>query len=77
MKKIKTMNLILILLGLIALTFTGVMIITFWRMGAVPDSLIVAVFGALFGEAGIMGGIKITKVKNNTSQNREENGGNG
>lgn len=58
-----TMNLILAAIGIALTAFTVAMIWLFWRRGAVPDTLITAVFGVLGGECGIMGWIKTTKER--------------
>lgn len=63
-KKIRTMDLILVIVGIALLVFTAVMIWLFTRFGAVPDTLITCVFAALGGECGIMGWIKTTKERN-------------
>lgn len=63
-KKIKTMNVILIIIGVFLLLFTLDMIYLFKQYGAVPDTLITCVFACLGGECGIMGWIKTTKDKN-------------
>lgn len=60
-KKIGTMNLILIIIGVALLAFTIYMIKLFREYGAVPDTLVTCVFAALGGECGIMGWIKTTK----------------
>lgn len=59
----KTMDLILIIVGIMLIAFTVTMIVTFWRMGMVPDTLITCFYGALAGECGIMGWIKTAKVR--------------
>lgn len=64
-KQIRTMDIILAFMFTCITIFTIVMIIVFRQMGAVPDTLIVAVF-AFFGlEAGMCGWIKTTKDKLN------------
>lgn len=63
MKKFGVMDAILFV-GIVALVFFTIeMINTFRLIGAVPDTLIVSVFGAVVGEFGIMGVIKNTKEK--------------
>ena len=59
----KTMDLILIIVGTLLIAFTVTMIVIFWRMGTVPDTLITCFFGAIAGECGIMGWIKTAKVR--------------
>lgn len=69
MKKIKekkerrTMDLILIIVGLLLISFTVSMILIFRKYGSVPDTLITCVFTALAGECGVMGIIKTTKIR--------------
>lgn len=63
MKKIKTMNLILLITGVAGLVFTIAMIQLFKEYGSVPDTLVTCVFAVLGGECGIMGWIKTTKEK--------------
>ena len=59
----RTMDFILIIVGILLIAFTVTMIITFWRMGTVPDTLITCFYGALAGECGVMGWIKTAKVR--------------
>ena len=59
----RTIEVILILVGILLIAFTVTMIITFWRMGTVPDTLITCFYGALAGECGVMGWIKTAKVR--------------
>lgn len=54
---------ILALVGALTLLFIIVMIAVFCRHGAVPDSLVVGVFGLVGGEAGICGWIKSSKER--------------
>lgn len=63
MKKMGTMNLVLILVGCAALIFTAVMIWLYKTTGGIPDTLCTCVFGALGGECGVMGIIKSFKEK--------------
>ena len=62
-KKIKTMDLILIIIGIFMLIFIGVMIYIFVVCGSVPDSLVAGVFALSGGECGIMGWIKTSKER--------------
>ena len=62
-RKLKTMDLILVLIFLTLVVFTVEMIHLFRVFGAVPDTLITCVFAALAGECGIMGWIRTTKDK--------------
>lgn len=61
--KLNKIDKILVLLGLLTLGFIIAMIATFWHLGAVPDTLIVSVFGLVGGECGILGWIKSAKER--------------
>lgn len=61
--KIKTMNIILIFLGISVFVFTATMILIYISCGSVPDSLIYSFFTAVTGEAGFMSMIKSAKVR--------------
>lgn len=65
----KTTNAVLIFLGIIAILFTACMIWLFYMYQTVPDSLIVAVFSAIFGETSACALIKTAKLKNGELQN--------
>jgi len=58
----KTSNLILLALGLFALSFIAAMTVIFCVKGAVPDTLIQYTLGAGGVEALLLAGIKISKV---------------
>ena len=60
-KGIRTMDLILIIIGALLIIFTVYMIILFREYGMIPDTLVTCVFATLAGECGIMGWIKTTK----------------
>jgi len=68
MKKIGTMDLILILVGSFLLIFTTVMVVLHVLTGSTPDTLITCVFAALGGECGVMGWIKTTKERHKERQ---------
>jgi uncharacterized RDD family membrane protein YckC len=72
----RTMDKILVLLGIIALLFTVTMIVIYVCTGGIPDTLCTCVFSAIFGECGIMGWIRTTKDKRQDRawevQDREE-----
>ena len=68
MKKIGTMDLILILIGAFLLLFTTVMIVLHVATGSVPDTLITCVFACCGGECGVMGWIKTTKDRQKERQ---------
>lgn len=48
------MDLVLTIIAIVLIVFTTVMVITYWKIGGVPDVLITAVFGACLGEFGFM-----------------------
>ena len=60
----KTMDKILIIIGVTLLAFTVAMIWLFTVYGAIPDTLVTCVFAILGGECGVMGWIKTNKDKN-------------
>lgn len=57
----KTMDKILIIIGVTLLAFTVAMIWIFTRYGSIPDTLVTCVFAILGGECGVMGWIKTNK----------------
>jgi len=61
-KKMKTMDKILICLGIFLFVFTITMIICIYRTGGSYDTLIEKVFQGCLGEGGIMGVIQTAKV---------------
>ena len=65
MKKIsnRTMDFILVLIGLAVLVFSIVMIKLYLLTGAIPDTLCTCFFVACTGECGFMGWIKSAKVR--------------
>ena len=63
-RHVGVMNLILVIVGLLLVIFTGIMIALFKMYGSIPDTLCTCVFAALGGECGIMGWIKTTKERN-------------
>lgn len=67
-KKIGTMDVILLVVGVFLLLFTLEMIHTFHVYGAVPDTLVTCVFAAIASECGIMGWIKTAKEKTQARQ---------
>lgn len=71
-KKIKAMDVALVIVLIITLVFTGVMIWLFIQFQCVPDTLITAFFAVVGGECGVMGWIKTSKEKNKT-KNEEIN----
>ncbi|MBQ7835381.1 MAG: hypothetical protein IJ385_06315 [Ruminiclostridium sp.] len=71
-KKIGTMDIILIIIGISAFIFTVTMIWIFIVQGDVPDTLITCFFAFIGGECGIMGLIQNTKKKQKNSEKDEE-----
>ena len=59
----KTMDLILILVGISVVVFTVVMIWLYLLTGAIPDTLCTCFFVACTGECGFMGWIKTAKTR--------------
>ena len=57
------MDKVLIAVGVLIVIFTITMVVTFYQLGAIPDTLCTCVFGACTGEAGFMGIIQATKNK--------------
>lgn len=60
----KTLDLVLIILAVLFISFTAIMLITFWRYGTIPDVLCTCVYTSLFGECGVCGWIKTAKEHN-------------
>lgn len=63
-KKIGTMDIVLVIVGILLAAFTIKMTFVYETVGAIPDTLCTCVFAALGGECGIMGWIKTTKERN-------------
>lgn len=59
-----TSNKALIICCILIVIFTTIMILLFDHHKAVPDSLIYCFYGAMTGEAGVLGWIKTSKIKN-------------
>lgn len=62
-KGIKTMDLILAIIGVSLVWFTHRMLVLYETTGGIPDTLCQCVFALLGGECGIMGWIKTNKDK--------------
>lgn len=62
MKK-KTMDMILIIVGIATLIFTIAMIWIYLLTGGIPDTLVTCFFVACTGECGFMGWIKTAKAR--------------
>lgn len=63
-KKVGTLNLILILVGAFFVWFNWQMICTFRECGGIPESYACAVVAATIGECGICGWIRTNKDRN-------------
>lgn len=59
----KTMDKILVVVGVTLFIFTITMLVTFFICGAIPDTLCTCVFACLGTECGVMGWIKTVKEK--------------
>ena len=71
-KKFNKMDFFLLVDLLLIIIFTVVMIVLYINTLAVPDTLIISVFGVLGGELGIMGWIKSTKEREETRRQELE-----
>ena len=60
----KTLDLVLIILAVLFISFTTIMLVTFWRYGMIPDTLCTCFYTVLFGECGVCGWIKTAKEHN-------------
>lgn len=61
--KIRTMDVILVVIAIALAAFTCEMISIYRETGGIPDTLVVSFFGALGGECGAMAWIKNTKER--------------
>ena len=66
----KTMNKILIILGITTIVFIAVCFYFIWHNRLIPDSLIYSYFSAIGAEGFIMGWIKTVKTK---GEKKDEN----
>lgn len=71
-KKMKTMDIILIIIGIAVGIFTIAMIQVYLATGGIPDTLVTCFFIACTGEAGIMGWIRQAKVRYQDHEWQEE-----
>ena len=62
-KKIRTMDVILVVIAIALTAFTVAMIQIFRETGTIPDTLCTCVFAALGGECGAMAWIKTSKER--------------
>ena len=71
-KKLRTMDLILIVVAVALVAFTLEMLSIYRETGGIPDTLCTCVFAALGGECGAMAWIKTTKDRNTDRQWQRE-----
>lgn len=71
-KRLKTMDIILIVIAVALLAFTIEMIQLFKETGMIPDTLVTCVFAALGGECGAMAWIKTAKERNKDREWQKE-----
>ena len=67
-KRIRTMDVILIVIAVVLLIFISLLLWMYYRTGGIPDTLCTCVFGVCGGECGVMGWIKTTKDKQQDRQ---------
>lgn len=60
-RQLRTMDVILVIVAVMLVTFTITMIVLFKQTGAIPDTLCTCVFACLGTECGAMAWIKTTK----------------
>lgn len=72
-KSLKTMDIILVIVGIMVVAFTITMIILYVKTGGIPDTLVGCFFGICGGECGVMGLIKHTKDKYLKHDMRKDN----
>ena len=67
-RRIRTMDIILVVIAVFLFMFISVMLWMYYRTGGIPDTLCTCVFGVCGGECGVMGWIKTTKEKQRERQ---------
>lgn len=67
-KKVRTLNVVLIILGIAVGIFTVAMIQIYLKTGGIPDTLCGCFYGAATGEFGVMGWIRTTKDRDKKRQ---------
>ena len=72
MKKIKTMDLVLVLIAVLTILFVIVNLILFDLHETIPNTLVTCWFSAIVGEFGVLGWIKTTKVKQEERDQEKE-----
>ena len=68
----RTSDRVLLALGASLVAFITAMTVCFWRLGAVPDSLVRCTLGAGGVEALLLAAIKVSKVLSGRESGREE-----
>ena len=68
----RTSDRVLLALGAFLVAFITAMTVCFWRLGAVPDSLVRCTLGAGGVEALLLAAIKVSKVLSGRESGREE-----
>ena len=68
----RTSDRVLLAMGAFLVVFIGVMTVTFWRFGGVPDSLVQYTLGAGGAVALLLAAIKVSKVLSGQEGGREE-----
>ena len=68
MKKLGTMDVILVIVGTFLAVFTVAMVLVYIFTGGIPDTLVTCVFAVCGGECGVMGWIKTSKDKHQARQ---------
>ena len=68
----RTSDRVLLALGAFLVDFITAMTVCFWRLGAVPDSLVRCTLGAGGVEALLLAAIKVSKVLSGRESGREE-----
>ena len=68
----RTSHRVLLALGAFLVAFITAMTVCFWRLGAVPDSLVRCTLGAGGVEALLLAAIKVSKVLSGRESGREE-----
>ena len=67
-KRIRTMDVILIVIAVFLLIFISLLLWMYYRTGGIPDTLCTCVFSVCGGECGVMGWIKTTKDRHLSRQ---------
>lgn len=63
MKQRRTMDVVLICIAILIITFVIAMLWLYYKTGGIPDTLCTCVFTICGGECGVMGWIKTTKER--------------